>query len=139
MQKTNRYKIVTLVAVRSTFGCAENLRYADVSAMDGLLKPAAGCPLTLSLIKRSPMSEREYFIGGVKSGRQYVVSIEKLQPQATQIPGAIRAKAAFIEFRGEKSSRAIELARIEPADFSKLKTKPVGFFVDDAQIFEILS
>jgi hypothetical protein len=73
------------------------------------------------------------------SGRRYVVSIEKLDPQKRQIPGEIRAKAAFIDFRGEKSSRAIELAKIEPADFSKLNTKPVEFFGGDAQIFEILS
>ena len=85
------------------------------------------------------MSEREYFIGGVKSGRQYVVSIKKLERQERQIPGEIRAKAAFIDFRGENSSRAIELAKIELAEFSKLDTKPVEFFAGDAQIFEILA
>jgi hypothetical protein len=85
------------------------------------------------------MSEREYFIGGVKSGRQYVVSIKKLEPQERQIPAQIRAKAAFIDFRGENSSRAIELAKIELAEFSKLNTKPVEFFAGDAQIFEILT
>ena len=84
------------------------------------------------------MSEREYFIGGVKSGRQYVVSIKKLEPQERQIPGEIRAKAAFIDFRGENSSRAIALAKIELAEFSKLNTKPVEFVAGDAQIFEIL-
>jgi hypothetical protein len=56
------------------------------------------------------------------SGRRYVVSIENLDLQGRQIPGEIRAKAAFIDFRGEKSSRAIELAKIEPAEFSKLNT-----------------
>jgi hypothetical protein len=85
------------------------------------------------------MSEREYFIGGVKSGRQYVVSINKTGLQEKQVPGKIRAKAAFIDFRGEKSSRAIELAKIEPAEFSKLNTRRVEFFASDAQIFEILS
>jgi hypothetical protein len=85
------------------------------------------------------MSEREYFIGGVKSGRQYVVSIKKPEPQESWIPGEVRAKAAFIDFRGEKSSRAIELAKIEPAEFSKLNTKPVEFLTGDAQIFEILA
>ena len=85
------------------------------------------------------MSEREYFVGGVKHGRQYVVSIKKLELAERRIPGEIRAKAAFIDFRGEKSSRAIELAKIEPAEFSKLNTKPVEFFADDAQIFEVLS
>ena len=85
------------------------------------------------------MSDREYFIGGVKSGPQYVVSIEKPEPEERPIAGEIRAKAAFIDFRGEKSSRAIELAKIEPAEFSKLDTKPVESFAGDAQIFEILS
>jgi hypothetical protein len=84
------------------------------------------------------MSEREYFIGGVKSGAQYVVSIEKTEHEERPIAGEIRAKAAFIDFRGEKSSRAIELAKIEPAEFSKLHTKPVESFSSGAQIFEIL-
>jgi hypothetical protein len=85
------------------------------------------------------MNEREYFIGGVKTGRRYIVSIEKPEHQEKQIPGEIRAKAAFIDFRGEKSSRAIELARIEPAEFSKLQTKLVEFSVGNTQIFEIVS
>jgi hypothetical protein len=85
------------------------------------------------------MSEREYFIGGVKSGPAYVVSIKKLEPEERQIPGELRAKAALIDFRGEKSSRAIEFEKIEPAEFSKLKTKPVESFTGEAQIFEILS
>jgi hypothetical protein len=85
------------------------------------------------------MSEREYFVGGVKTGPRYVVSIKKLEPEERPIPGEIRAKAAFIDFRGERSSRAIELAKIEPAEFSKLNTKPVESLGSDAQIFEILS
>jgi hypothetical protein len=85
------------------------------------------------------MSEPEYFVGGVKSGRQYVVSLEKAGLQERQIPAEIRAKAVLIDFRGEKSSRAIELAKIEPSEFSKLKTKPVEFSATDAQIFEIIS
>jgi hypothetical protein len=84
------------------------------------------------------MNEREYFIGGVKTGRQYIVSIERPEDKEKQIPGETRAKAAFIDFRGEKSSRAIELARIEPAEFSKLQTKLVEFSAGDTQIFEIL-
>jgi hypothetical protein len=84
------------------------------------------------------MSEREYFIGGVKTGPQYVVSIETPEHPERPVPGEIRAKAAFIDFRGEKSSRAIELAKIEPAEFSKLNTKPVESFAGEAQIFEIL-
>jgi hypothetical protein len=105
----------------------------------GLLDPTPGCPLTPSLIKQQQMNEREYFVGGVKSGRQYVVSIKKPEPEEMRIPGEIRAKAAFIDFRGEKSSRAIELTKIEPDEFSKLNTKPVETFAGDAQIFEILS
>jgi hypothetical protein len=85
------------------------------------------------------MSEREYFIGGVKTGPQYIVSIEKREHEARPIEGEIRAKAAFIDFRGEKSSRAIELAKIEAAEFSKLNTKPVESFAGEAQIFEILT
>jgi hypothetical protein len=85
------------------------------------------------------MSDREYFIGGVKSGRRYVVSIDKLQLQKRGIPGVIRAKEAIIEFRGEKSSRSIELQKIEPSDFSNLNTKLVEYYAEDAQIFELLS
>lgn len=85
------------------------------------------------------MSDREYFIGGVKSSRRYVVSIEKSQLQKRGIPGVVRAKEAIIEFRGEKSSRSIELEKIEPSDFSKLNTKLVEFYAEGTQIFELLS
>jgi hypothetical protein len=84
------------------------------------------------------MNDREYFIGGVKSGRQYIVSLRKPEPGERRIADEVRAKAAFIDFRGEKSSRAIELTKIEPDEFLKLHTKPVEPFTGDAQIFEIL-
>jgi hypothetical protein len=67
------------------------------------------------------------------SGRYYVVSIEKLELQGRQIPGEIRAQAAFIDFRGEKSSRAVELAKIEPAEFSKLTPSQSNSLEGDAQ------